>query len=340
MGKHTSYQAAVNAKYFRERFPTEESAREYLEEKRWNGKPVCPFCNSSKVGTVRKSRPGQFRCNNYRCHKEFNVRTKSIFEHSRMDLRDWFLACYYMMKLEGASSIEIADEIGISQKSAWRMCHCIREAMSSSSEGIVLRGIVEIDEAGLGGSECYKHLAKRLFPGGGMGGKIGALCMVERGDHGRAKTIVLPDKLTLNINGKIITTPDTASEILLDAILSHVERGSLVNTDSSRSYKDLRKRYLHWKVNHSMHRYVINLKHAVIKQAHTNTVESRWSVLKTEYRNHRWYSRKHIRCYLGESDFRWNKTRVFAAGKDGVPRFKCRKPTEKGIIYMCHTNKF
>jgi len=119
---------AISIKDILKEFPSEESARIYLENQRWNGNIVCPRCGSNKIGSFGK-KAGQHRCNS--CKKPFNVKTGTIFENSKIPLCLWFLAIYFIITArKGVSSMQISKELGITQKSAWFMCHRIRNEPS------------------------------------------------------------------------------------------------------------------------------------------------------------------------------------------------------------------
>ena len=72
-------------------FPDQESARLYLEDRRWGGKPVCPYCGCShQIVTRGGKRRGYYRCRS--CGQEFTVRSKTIFERSHVPLHKWIYA--------------------------------------------------------------------------------------------------------------------------------------------------------------------------------------------------------------------------------------------------------
>lgn len=111
---------------FHQQFVTEELCVAYLAEKRWPGEPVCPKCGrrGAYSGRVRYL----FKCRH--CQKQFTVRTGTIFEDSRLPLRKWFLAIYLVtLYRRGASSIQIAGRLDITQKSAWRLLHSLRSVL-------------------------------------------------------------------------------------------------------------------------------------------------------------------------------------------------------------------
>ncbi len=130
-----------------ELFPDEESARQYLEDRLWPDGVKCPTCASSERITIRKG--GFYRCN--ACELDFTVRTGTIFERSHIPLHKWVYAMYLLVTArKGISSMQLAKEIGVTQKSAWFMLQRLREACSSPDSMDKLKGIVEIDEAFFG----------------------------------------------------------------------------------------------------------------------------------------------------------------------------------------------
>lgn len=132
-------------------FPDAESARTYLESRRWPGGPRCPVCGLLDRITVRKA--GFYRCN--QCKEDFTVRTGTIFERSHVPLHKWLYAMYLLVTArKGISSLQLSKEIGITQKSAWFVLQRIREACGSELK--TLAGIVEVDETYVGGKEANK----------------------------------------------------------------------------------------------------------------------------------------------------------------------------------------
>ena len=271
-----------------------------MEKARWNnGAPVCCHCGAAKAKLWRKDRPGYYRCR--KCGKQFSVKTGTIFEHTKILISVWFLAIYHELTTrKGISSIELGGKIGVSQKTVWFMQQRIREAMGKHKENLILKGVVEVDEAYIGGKEKNKHFKKRLFPGSGSGGKFGAIGIVRR--CGKAVTTVLPYIFGKNSKNKLLSIPDNSKETLQGIIRKYVSSISIVNTDGHKSYEGLSKLgFKHWQTNHAARRYSIGI-------AHTNSIESHWAVLKRAYNGiHHWFSRKHMQRYLDALDFRRNE---------------------------------
>jgi len=194
---------SISAYDLMRKFPDEESARLYLEEKRWNGKPVCPKCGSIK-GQHKKRRDGKAGyCFCYPCGVVYTVRTGTIFERSHVPLDKWLFAIYLVVTArKGISSLQLSKEIGVTQKTAWLMLQRIREACKDDNDkGGFLRGIVEADETYIGGKESNKHDSRKLKAGRGIIGKIAVLGMRERGGSFRGK--VLEDTTANTIHAEL-----------------------------------------------------------------------------------------------------------------------------------------
>jgi transposase-like protein len=112
-------------------FPDEETARLYLESRLWPKGVTCPTCAGQDRITPRKA--GFHRCN--KCQLDFTIRTGTIFERSHIPLHKWLYAMYLLVTArKGISSMQIAKEIGVQQKSAWFMLHRLREACGGETD--------------------------------------------------------------------------------------------------------------------------------------------------------------------------------------------------------------
>lgn len=156
-----------------ERFPDAESARVYLEGRIWPAGPVCPECKSGERITARKG--GFYRCNACPNDFTFTVRTGTIFERSHVPLHKWVYAMYLLVtSRKGVSSLQMAKEIGVTQKTAWFMLQRLREACGSDplSGGGKLGGDVEVDECFIGGKDAHTNGVESVW------------AVLKRGLHG------------------------------------------------------------------------------------------------------------------------------------------------------------
>lgn len=139
--------------------PTEEMCREYLATQRWDGKPVCPYCEAGRVYVIENNK--RYKCGNSECYKKFSVTVGTVFEASKIPLVKWFTAVYLSSAhKKGISSYQLGKDIGVSQKCAWFMLHRIREMMREKND-VKLDNIVEIDEVYMGGKVGNMSKSKR-----------------------------------------------------------------------------------------------------------------------------------------------------------------------------------
>lgn len=119
-------------------FPDEESARVYLEGRIWPSGPVCPACGSgeriSTLGTCPTRKPGFCRC--LPCGFDFTVRTNTVMERSKVPLHKWLYSMYLLVTArKDISSLQLAKEIGVTQKTAWFILGRLREACGDGPGG-------------------------------------------------------------------------------------------------------------------------------------------------------------------------------------------------------------
>jgi transposase-like protein len=271
-------------------FTDEDKAREFLEASRWPDGPVCPFCG--QLDTVKplggKSMgPGWYFCND--CREKFTVRVGTLYERSHIPLHKWLLATHLMISSKkGISGLQISRMLGITYKSAWFMCHRIREQMTPVKRGPIggQGRTVESDETVIGGKAKNRAYAKKEPK------KQTVLTLVDRDGESHSFHIA-------NVKAKT----------LREAIVKTVDRKSHLMTDELRSYgpigeKDFQGR--HSTVNHSANEYV-----RLGGFAHVNTAEARFSLMKRAvFGTHHSVSEAHLMRYLAEWDFKWNTRKI------------------------------
>ncbi len=121
-------QKPFSTSQFTEKFPTDLDAEFYFEKRRWGAEIFCPHCGSHSTSVTKFRKPLPYRCR--ACRKHFSVRTGTVLGESKIALQKWLIAIYMLhTSPKGVSSVQIAKELGITQKSAWLLTHRIREAM-------------------------------------------------------------------------------------------------------------------------------------------------------------------------------------------------------------------
>lgn len=151
------------------------------------------------------------------------------------------------------------------------------------SEEVTLSGPVEIDEAEFGGADSNKHKHLR------GGAKTIAFGAVERG--GRVATAIIPDA-----NRKTV----------FPIVQEIIPPNSTIYTDGAPIYKTLRltgENYNHEAVNHR-EAYVVG-------NAHTNTIDGFWSLVKRGITGvYYQVGAAYLQSYLNEFAFRYNRRHV------------------------------
>ncbi len=175
---------------YRPEFIDADKARDWLENELWaDGRP-CPHCGvvdrSTRIGGTT-ARAGLYMCN--ACRKQFTVTVGTLYERSKIPLNKWLAATHLMMaSKKGISALQIGRMLGLSKKTAWFLCHRIRESLRDA-EPALLGGegmTVEADETYVGGKEKNKHRSKRNADHIGGVGKEMVFALVER--QGRVRS--------------------------------------------------------------------------------------------------------------------------------------------------------
>ena len=144
--------------------------------------------------------------------------------------------------------------------------------------------VVEADESYIGGKEKNKHRSKRTSAVGGKGKEI-VFSLVERKGRVRSQHV-----------------PEVSGKTLRPILVAQVSRKSILMTDEAGQYREVGSEFAgHGTVNHGIEEYVRG-------EAHTNTVENYFSILKRGIiGTYHHVSQQHLKRYLGEFDFRYNE---------------------------------
>ena len=275
-----SHREGISLLELAERFPDEDSARQWFEAMVWPHGRECPHCGSDDTyESTHRSMP--YRCR--ACWKNFSVRTGTVLACSRLPLRKWVYAIYLdVTSLKGVSSMKLHRDLKVTQKTAWFMQQRLREVFADlMPETSRMEGPVEVDEAYFGGLERNKHASKKLNAG--------------RGTVGKTAVVGARDRATGQVVARVV--PNTQAATLQGFVEERRVPNAPVYTDGSTAYDGLTNREA---VAHSVGEYVRD-------QAHINGMESFWATLKRAYKGvfHR-LSEKHLQRYVAEFAGRHN----------------------------------
>ena len=262
-------------------FDSEKKCQQILEDSYWGDDVVCPKCGKHHC---KMSESGRYHCT--KCNHNFSCTVGTIFENSKLSLRQWFFAIYMITSnKKGVSSCQLARDLDITQKTAWHILHKIR-SIFSQNDSSALTGTVECDEMYLGGAEDNKHESKKT-----------------KGTQGRSTKTKKPIFGMIQRSGKLVAmaVENTKAETLMPIIKQFVAENTVVYTDELKSYNRLSKEnYTHGVVHH-------NEKEFVVDDIYTNTIEGFWSHFKKMvFGTYHFVSKKHLQRYIDEEVYRWN----------------------------------
>jgi len=145
----------------------EDKAYETFCKLRWaatDGAAVCPHCGGLDAYAITTRR--RFKCK--ACGKQFSVTSGTIFASRKMSFVDLLGAiCILVNGAKGISALQLARDLDCQHKTAFVLCHKLREAMAAETKSVQLEGNVEIDGMFHGGSirpanEAANRIDRRL----------------------------------------------------------------------------------------------------------------------------------------------------------------------------------
>ena len=264
---------------FQDRFPTEDACLDHLFATRYGTDFDCPGCDRPARYT-RVAGRRSYQCQ--WCAHQVYPTAGTPFDRTRTPLRDWFFVMFqFCASRNGVAAKEVERQIGVTYKTAWRMCHMIREYMGQVDGDDLLGGpgtTVEIDETIVGGSVHGRG-------SGYMGNKTVVVGMVERGGKVAMRTV--PSR-----------TRAPMEALIHAAILP----GTHISSDEFGSYRFLSQQgYRHSTVSHKKGQRI------GANGASTQSIEGLWAQLKRGINGtHIHVSGRHLPKYLAEFEYRWN----------------------------------
>jgi transposase len=261
-------------KDFQTLFPDDDACLDYLRHQLYPEIIQCENCGRDARHYRIKTRK-VYGCEH--CGHQISPTADTIFHKSSTPLTLWFYAIYLMAQTRGGiSAKQVERELGVTYKTAWRMCKQIR--MMLDDDHNPFGGEVEVDESYFGGRK--------------RGGKRG------RGSENKTPVVGVAQRKG---SVKAVAVSDVKSRTVLPIVGNVVEKGTTVFTDELQTYNRLHKMgYQHHRVFHSAKVYVMG-------HVHTNTIEGFWSLCKNGIRGvYHQVSDKYLQHYLNEYAFRYN----------------------------------
>ena len=267
------------------KFPTEDAALKHLIAARWPSGVRCLACDHDKCWeTDSKGKTGKmrklFQC--AECGCQFSATQGTLFHDSHLPLTKWFAAIALMTEAKkGVSASQLGRHIGMTYKTAWYVCHRIREAMQEDTSFMVggPDSTVEIDESYVGGRKrLHGHKA-------GHTNKTVVLGIAER-------------------RGKLFmqTLPANRREMIRGALTEHLDKETpTIITDGKSAYRNILPPEKHIEGNHKEELKTKNY-------VSTFTVENAFSLFKRGIvGSYHKLSEDHLNRYLGEFCWRYNR---------------------------------
>ena len=287
----------MTVRQFRRKFRTERDCLRYLIRRKWPDGFRCPRCGHDRAYLIHSRKSYQCTC----CRHQTSVTAHTIFHKTRKPLRDWFWAIFLVAtRTTGSSARQLQYDLALSYPTAWTWCHKIRKAMEDRDTRYSLRGVMELDDAYIGGK---KKPGKR---GRGAGGKVPIMVAVESRPKG-------PGHAALR---KMDPLRSEQAKIFLD---QKVHKDSIITSDGFPLYSPLAGSFNLSQIpvgNGQKATEVFPDVHRVIGR------------LKNWIRGtHLHVSKKHLNHYLAEFSYRFNR------------RFKDRRATifDRLVTACCTT---
>lgn len=276
---------------------TEQEARTILEAIRWPAGPVCPHCGGVAVTRIQakseRVRDGVIQCNG--CRGQFTVTVGTVMERSHITLRQWVQAFHSICShKKGVSALQLQRNLGLhTYRAAWFLAHRIRLAMKQDPLASKLQGIVEVDEAYIGGK-----------PRKGKRDQSGDLIVTKRGRGTKKVPVVALVERDGRIRTRVVEHINAGN--LKAAIRENVNPKAAIQTDELNLYAGIGQEFGggHQTVNHSQGEYVRG-------EVNTNTAESFFALLKRGvHGTFHHISKMHLPRYCDEFSFRWDERKV------------------------------
>ncbi|OJV54045.1 MAG: hypothetical protein BGO31_11805 [Bacteroidetes bacterium 43-16] len=275
-------------KKFQEEYPDDDACLDKIYKLIYGNMTECPKCGSIKEFIRIKTR----RCYQCRaCYHQIYPTAGTVFHRTTTPLTYWFFAIFlFTVSKNGLSACELQRHLGVTYKTAFRMLKQIR--MLISNDESIMKGVIELDEAYIGGKNKNRHKDKKVKNAQGRAykDKSPVFGILERSEGGSSRVIAY-------------TLRDVKAQTLQSVVYEKVAPGSAIMTDEWNAYTGLNKDYEHGICFHGRGNYVSG----VNSEIYTNGLENFWSTVKRSINgSYVRVSPKYLQLYINEFVFRYN----------------------------------
>ena len=282
-------------------FADEERCRRLLEVMIWPRGRICPACGcrdsialaGRDVG--RRARPGLYQCSDRQCRFQFTATTRTPLHSTKLPLRVWLTGLWLILQSDkGISSVRLAEAIGVSQPTAWRMGHALRLLVTRERP---LEGTVKMDEFYIGGSPRKDADRPRL--GRGRKGqprttKTPVLAVVQRS--------AAPEEGAAAGDARARVVADLSEREARRVLSEHVDVTAHLMSDEWKSFLSIGEAFAaHDTVRHSEREYARGPVHANSAEGFNGRVHR---VIAGVFHH---ISPCHADLYFNEVGFRWSQ---------------------------------
>ena len=157
MTNNIQKQKGISLIEFQEQFSTEKKCELYLEKVKWGKGFKCSKCGCSEHYRYTKNGRIFYRCKSRSCRHRNHLLVGTMFEGTKLSLRKWFLAIYFMTQgKKGISTQDLMRKLGVNKKTARLTKLKIMSVMESREQCQQLESFIQIDDAYYGGTHKGK----------------------------------------------------------------------------------------------------------------------------------------------------------------------------------------
>ena len=179
---HVQFQKGQSLRDFLKLYGTELQCAQAVFQARWPQGFRCPACGYHK--DCQLPHPQGLPVHPLQAA---GLADRTVFEHTKLPLTTWYLAIYLLTQSKnGLSAMDLLRQLGVSYNTAWMLKHKLMQAMRERDDSQPLGGLVEMDDADLGGAASG---GKR---GRGADRKTPFLAAAQVTEDGRPQPAVAP----------------------------------------------------------------------------------------------------------------------------------------------------